>query len=315
MKKTVILSEDNLQLASDLLKKGELVAFPTETVYGLGARIDNESALLAIFAAKNRPADNPLIAHFSDLTQLDWVAEDIPPIFYKLFAKFSPGPLTFVLKKHSSLSLLVTGGLDKVAVRMPNHPIALKLIDLTGVPLVGPSANISSRPSPTSSAHVLFDLVGRIAAIVEGGECAVGIESTVIDLTGEVPRLLRPGVITAEEIESAIGVKIERVLSGKNLPSPGMRYRHYAPNAAVHLFDSVDAIREHLQKKEVRAALFASKECAIEGVTYFPLSEKSYYAALRTADALMVDEILILCDEQIKTHAGLMNRITRSAHG
>ncbi|MBE2904458.1 L-threonylcarbamoyladenylate synthase [Anoxybacillus sp. FSL W8-0382] len=222
--------------AAAYLQRGELVAFPTETVYGLGANAMSTAAVENIFVAKGRPSDNPLIVHIATTEQLHDIACDIPPVAYTLIEHFWPGPLTLVLPKKDAVSPRVTAGLNTVAVRMPNHPIALALIQASGLPIAAPSANRSGRPSPTTAKHVLDDLDGRIAAVVDGGATGVGVESTVIDCTSAIPTILRPGGVTKEEIERVIGaVDIDRALVEKEAvpKSPGMKYTHYAPKAPL----------------------------------------------------------------------------------
>jgi L-threonylcarbamoyladenylate synthase len=210
-KNTMIIQVDtpqfdrDIERAATLLKKGENVAFPTETVYGLGGNAFDEQAILGIYEAKGRPSDNPLIVHISNKKMLEDLAIEIQPYVWHLIEAFWPGPLTVVLKKKQAVSSRVTGGLDTVAVRMPNHPVALKLIELAGVPVAAPSANLSGRPSPTKAAYVIEDLTGRVACIVAGEACEIGLESTVLDVTGENPVILRPGSVTQEQIESVVG--------------------------------------------------------------------------------------------------------------
>lgn len=246
-KNTMIIQVDtpqfdrDIERAATLLKKGENVAFPTETVYGLGGNAFDEQAILGIYEAKGRPSDNPLIVHISNKKMLEDLAIEIQPYVWHLIEAFWPGPLTVVLKKNQAVSSRVTGGLDTVAVRMPNHPVALKLIELAGVPVAAPSANLSGRPSPTKAAYVIEDLTGRIACIVAGEACEIGLESTVLDVTGENPVILRPGSVTQEQIESVVGsCEVDPALrdfSSEFAPkSPGMKYKHYAPEAQVTVY-------------------------------------------------------------------------------
>ncbi|QAY67694.1 L-threonylcarbamoyladenylate synthase [Paenibacillus protaetiae] len=229
-----------LQEAADLLRSGGLVAFPTETVYGLGADARNTEAIRQVFEAKGRPSDNPLIVHIADKSQLDALVLPYPELAGRLMDAFWPGPLTFVLPViPGAVSPLVTAGLDTVGVRMPDHPAALALIRQSGCPLAGPSANKSGRPSPTEAGHVLDDLDGRIGGVVDGGACGVGLESTVIQITGEDGvRILRPGGITPEQLEQAApGVRIDApTAAGEQTEaprSPGMKYTHYAPHGEM----------------------------------------------------------------------------------
>jgi L-threonylcarbamoyladenylate synthase len=235
--------------AAQLLQANEVVAFPTETVYGLGANAADTAAVEKIFAAKGRPSDNPLIVHIAELEQLEEIATDISDFAYKLIEHFWPGPLTLVLKKKGNVSEKVTAGLPTIAVRMPNHPVALALIKECGLPLAAPSANLSGRPSPTTAKHVYDDLNGRIAGIVDGGETGVGVESTVLDCTEDVPVILRPGGVTKEEIEKVIGkVRVDAALEDEAAApkSPGMKYTHYAPKSPVVIVEGDRAFLQHL---------------------------------------------------------------------
>ncbi|MFO1444288.1 threonylcarbamoyl-AMP synthase [Bacillus sp. Bva_UNVM-123] len=235
--------------AAELLKKNEVVAFPTETVYGLGGNAENDEAVAKIFAAKGRPSDNPLIIHIADIAKLHDFVAHVPEKAKKLMDKFWPGPLTIIFqKKAGKLSNKATAGLSTVAVRMPADPVALAIIKQSGIPIAAPSANRSGRPSPTTAEHVWEDLNGKIAGIIDGGPTGVGVESTVLDCTANVPTILRPGGITKEQLESVIGaVNVDPALvdNGKAPKSPGMKYRHYAPNAPLYL---VDGTKEFLQK-------------------------------------------------------------------
>jgi len=227
--KTIIGGEELLEQAGGLIKMGSLVAFPTETVYGLGADATNEKAVAAIFEAKGRPQDNPLIVHIASANELKEIAREIPESAYELMGIFSPGPLTIVLKKKNGIPNITTGGLDTVGVRIPDHPIALGLIRSAGVPIAAPSANRSGRVSPTEASHVYEDMQGRIPMILDGGKTRVGIESTVLDLTKEMPVILRPGAITAAMLAPVLGAV--RTKQGEVLvaEAPGMKYKHYAP--------------------------------------------------------------------------------------
>lgn len=239
------VDEQSLKQASDLLRQGKLVAFPTETVYGLGADALNEAAVRSIFDAKERPADNPLIVHIHAVEQLEGLCH-ITPTAQKLAQAFWPGPLTMLLMKTSRVPDITTASLPSVAVRCPRHPAALALLRESGVPVAAPSANRSGRPSPTTAAHVLTDMAGRIPLILDGGSCQVGVESTVVDLTGPEPCILRPGAVTAQQIASVAGScqvasSVMRPLKeGEAAPSPGMRHRHYAPRARMTVYVGTD---------------------------------------------------------------------------
>ncbi len=234
--------EEQLVEAAEMLAKGKTVAFPTETVYGLGGNALSESAVNAIYDAKGRPSDNPLIVHIASLDMLDELAEEIKPYAKNLMGAFWPGPITFVVKKKDQVPYKVTGGLETVGVRMPSHPVALKLIELSGVPVAAPSANLSGKPSPTDVKYVLQEMSGRVDCIVDGGDSEVGLESTVLDVTGDVPVILRPGKITREMIVECVGAcEVDPALLNKNEynltpKAPGMKYKHYAPDAEVSVY-------------------------------------------------------------------------------
>nr|WP_173108324.1 L-threonylcarbamoyladenylate synthase [Bacillus sp. KH172YL63] len=235
--------------AAKFLQQDEVVAFPTETVYGLGANATSDSAVGKIFEAKGRPSDNPLIVHISNKGQLNGLVAHIPDVAEKLIDAYWPGPLTIIFEKKAEVfSEKVTAGLDTVAIRMPDHPVALAIIEAAGLPIAAPSANRSGKPSPTTADHVIDDLQDRIAGVVDGGETGVGVESTVVDCTGAVPVILRPGGVTKEQLEEVVGaVEVDPSLKeGKGAPkSPGMKYTHYAPDAPVYL---VDGTRADLQR-------------------------------------------------------------------
>ena len=234
-------TDSAIEQAAALLRQGRLVAFPTETVYGLGADALNEEAVAAIFAAKGRPGDNPLIVHVAEKSQLDDLCE-VTADAKKLMDAFWPGPLTILLKKKPAVPDITTAGLPSVAVRCPDHPVALALLRESRVPVAAPSANRSGRPSPTTAQHVLEDMDGRIAMILQGGDCRVGVESTVLDMTKEVPCILRPGAVTREMVISVLGQctvadSVMRPLKeGEAAPSPGMKHRHYAPQASMTVY-------------------------------------------------------------------------------
>lgn len=247
--------EEELAAAAALLRTGELVAIPTETVYGLAADARNGAAVASIFAAKGRPSDNPLIVHIADLRELTSLAADIPPVAEALAQAYWPGPLTMIFHKADGVPDEVTAGLNTVAVRMPSHPVARRLIALSGCPLAAPSANRSGSPSPTDAHRVAEDMDGRIAAIVDGGVCAVGVESTVISVCGNRVRLLRPGAVTVEMLEAVAGsVEIDEAVlkplrDDATAASPGMKYKHYAPKARVILVrGSAEAYRAYVNK-------------------------------------------------------------------
>lgn len=252
--------------AGEIIRRGGLVAFPTETVYGLGADALNSEAAAKIYAAKGRPSDNPLIVHIADESDLENLAEEIPDKAKRLMESFWPGPLTMIFYKKESVPYGTTGGLDTVAIRMPEHKIALEFIRQSGVPIAAPSANTSGRPSPTTAEHVEEDMGGRIDMIIDGGKVGIGIESTIVDMTVTPPMILRPGYITREMLEEKIGtVQVDKIVEAKSplaigkedyMPkAPGMKYKHYAPKADLTMFEGsilnvARAIKERKEKEE-----------------------------------------------------------------
>jgi L-threonylcarbamoyladenylate synthase len=240
-------TSEELAAAAALLRAGETVAFPTETVYGLGANALSAAAVDKIFQAKGRPSDNPLIVHIAHREDLDKLALEVPESAKRCMDVFWPGPLTLILPCREGVPGNVTAGLSTVGIRMPDHETALQLIDLAGVPLAAPSANRSGRPSPTTADHVLEDLTGRIAGVVDGGPSGVGVESTVLDCTGQVPMILRPGGVTLEMLSEVLGeVRVDPALTSEALrpKSPGMKYAHYAPRAKMFLVEGDGAVEE-----------------------------------------------------------------------
>lgn len=276
--KTTIFTTDQQALAkaSALLKAGEVVAFPTETVYGLGADATNDSAVKKVFTAKGRPADNPLIMTVADVSQLEAYVT-ISEAAQKLMTQFWPGSLTIILPIITGqVSMLVTGGLQTVAFRLPANDVTRELIRMTGVPLVGPSANLSGKPSPTTAQHVWHDMQGKISGIVDDGPTMVGVESTVVDMSAAVPTILRPGAVTQNQLQEALGVAVIDATSTTSVASdvtpkaPGMKYRHYAPDKKVVMFDRLDALdlKLTLQKNDVVMA----QDATIAGMQ-LPLSQ------------------------------------------
>jgi L-threonylcarbamoyladenylate synthase len=230
-------SASDLDRAATLLRAGELVGVPTETVYGLAVRADDAEAVARLFAAKGRPTDNPLIVHVADVADVLLVASELTPVAQRLLAALAPGPVTVVLPARDDLPRAVTAGLDTVAVRIPDHPVTLELLRRTGAPLAAPSANRSGRPSPTRAEHVIADLDGRIAAVVDAGPCRVGLESTVVDVRGAAWRVLREGGVGRERIAEVLGGLPEAAVAVDGAHAPGTRHRHYAPALPVHLAD------------------------------------------------------------------------------
>ena len=263
-------SASSLGMASDLLRSGQLVAFPTETVYGLGADAMNAEAVLSVFRAKGRPADNPLIVHIYDRAQLADLCT-VPSEAVPLMDAFWPGPLTILFEKFPAVPDVVTAGLPTVAVRMPSHPVAAALLKTCGLPVAAPSANSSGRPSPTLASHVLEDMQGKIPLILDGGPCDVGVESTVLDLCHGAPTILRPGGVTKEMLEDVLHTEV--ALAGSILRplkpdekalSPGMRYKHYAPKAAVTLVEgSESAVLARLKELFLEERKAGRKTCVL----------------------------------------------------
>lgn len=336
--KTKLLStnKSDIAKAAAIIREGGLVAFPTETVYGLGADALSEKAVADIYAAKGRPSDNPMIVHISRASDMGRLTPVLSADIVKLIENFWPGPLTIVVKKKPEVPDRTTGGLDTVAVRMPDSKVALELISMADTPIAAPSANISGRPSPTRARDVIADMDGRIDAVIEGEDCRVGIESTVVDMTGDVPTILRPGIITAENIEAVLEREVkydesllkdgkmfaldpedgEGEIDGFRPKSPGMKYRHYAPKAQMTIIEGqrdkvkseierVKALNERLGLK-VGVILFEEKA--------FIEAAHDFFARLRDLDDEDVDLILAgaLSDTDGVGFA-VMNRMLKSA--
>lgn len=335
---TAAISEEDLLRAAALLREGETVAFPTETVYGLGGNALKPMAIRKIFKAKGRPADNPLIVHIADREALDGLVREVTPLAEALMAAFWPGPLTLVMKKQPEVPSEVTGGLDTVAVRMPAHPLARRLIRLSGVPVAAPSANLSGRPSPTRCEDVIRDLSGRVACILCGALSDIGLESTVVDVTGSEPVVLRPGGITLEMIRAAVGTgrhdeAVDRKLvEGEAARSPGMKYTHYAPEAEVILFrgDPEAVLAEicarakqlSLEGKRVGVMTFDERAQAYSdcgevislGSCFQPEQvAQNLFRTLRTFDERAVDVVLSETIEDSGLGKAIMNRLIKAA--
>lgn len=336
--KTEIISVDNLSTkelgysqAVDLLESGETVAFPTETVYGLGADATNESAVRKIFEAKGRPQDNPLIVHIGTTQELGAFTEDISEVAHVCIEAFWPGPLTLVLPlKPKSLAQNVSAGLGSVGVRMPEHPVALELLRRLKRPVAAPSANRSGKPSPTKAAHVLHDLNGKIPFILDGGVTGIGLESTILDCTSTVPTILRPGGITKEMLEKVIGpVNEAKQTDSTEAPrAPGMKYAHYAPDAPVYLIQSSEgAVKEaieDLHKKQKKVALIATEQFRVMKADYFfslgkegQLEDAAHflYEALRSCDDTDVDLVLVPVFPKNGVGSAIMNRLKKASSG
>ncbi len=331
--------EDTISRAAHILKQGGTVAFPTETVYGLGADALNPAAVRKIFEAKGRPADNPLIVHIASMDSLDKIATDIPPIAFELMDAFWPGSLTLVLKRRSAVPDITTGGLDTVAVRMPDNPVALALIREAGTPLAAPSANTSGRPSPTTAGHVISDLSGRIDAMIDGGAVEVGVESTVLDVTSDVPVILRPGGVGLEDIkkhvgEVVIGYTDQAVEEGEVVRSPGMKYTHYSPKTRVVLVEGdgravaakMSELIDSYSEKNMRVGLLITDEtaehvCADEMYSLGKRDEpedaaRNLFAGLRYLDGRDVGVNVIIVDGSVKCDGvgvAVLNRLRKAA--
>ena len=320
-------AEDLIARASTVLRQEGLVAFPTETVYGLGADAMSPAAVKKVFAAKGRPGDNPLIVHIAAIDQLFDLGTDISSTAKKLAETFWPGPLTLVVKRKSSVPDIVTAGLDTVAVRVPNHPVPVALVRHLARGIVGPSANVSGGPSPTTAQHVYADLNGKIEMILDAGPTTIGVESTVVDTTATPPAILRLGGLTRDRIESVIGAVQTSVDSRTVRRSPGTRYRHYAPKASVELIEIgnsaqfADRIRRHQQNGTtigciIHSPLLASvkkDDCVLVLSANIDEYARELFSAMRRLDLMGVTVMLI---EEVK-EAGLgitvMDRLRRAA--
>lgn len=328
---------ENIRTAADIIRDGGLVAFPTETVYGLGADALNSEAVGKVYAAKGRPSDNPMIVHIADKCELARLTDDISVDMRVLMDKFWPGPMTMIVRRKDIVPDVTTGGLDTVGVRLPSSDVARSLIKESRCPIAAPSANISGRPSPTTAEHVIHDLYGRIDGIICGEDCDFGIESSVIDMTCDPPMILRPGAITRDMFSEALGkeVAVDQSLfkrpknilepehvAGAEVPesdddfhprSPGMKYKHYAPCAEMIIFDG--------ESKSVMKAMDAeTEELEKQGKSVFKLSftdEKlaahELFAKLREADELGVDVILAEALPEQGLGFSVMNRMLKSA--
>ena len=323
-------TEKEIREAGAILAGGGLIAFPTETVYGLGADAFNPAAVRKVFEAKGRPADNPLIVHIADKSQIYELAEEVPESAKRLMVEFCPGPLTVILKRRDCIPDEVTAGLDTVAVRIPAHPVARALILAAGVPIAAPSANRSGRPSPTTAKYVAEDLQGRIDGIIDGGACSVGVESTVVDLSGDVPVLLRPGGITLEQLRAVLGeVRGGTAPKGGDVPkSPGMKYKHYAPNAAVTILSgSVDAVKNYVQAQAQQHRVgilvfdeFAGQfpqavEISLGGMTHPEQAANRLFQALREMDERGAEHIYAPEIPQDGLWLAVRNRLYKAAGG
>jgi L-threonylcarbamoyladenylate synthase len=333
----------HIQEAAEILRQGGVVAFPTETVYGLGADGLNPEAVAKIFKAKGRPADNPLIMHVAQQKEIDLLAREIPPLAERLMELFWPGPLTLILPKSRCVPDIVTAGLDTVAVRMPAHPIALAFLKAARVPVAAPSANLSGKPSPTIGTHVLKDLAGKIDAVVDGGKTSVGLESTVLDLTSDPPVILRPGGVTLEQLQEVLGevvldpaIRGEYLIDGLVPRAPGMKYAHYAPRAKVFLVEGEpwqvalkmkELVEQHkAEGKRVgiictEEMLFLCREMVPQPDHYETLGPgedlgevaSRLYSALRNCDRYHLDVVFAQVFPENGMGVAIMNRLRKAA--
>ncbi len=331
-KKIRIMSTDDnpmgLKTVAEILRSGGVVAIPTETVYGLAANAYDTEAVEKIFAAKGRPQDNPLIVHISSMSDLPLIADEIPDTAKKLASVFWPGPLTMVLKRTDRIPASVSAGLDTVAVRMPSNPIARAIIETSGLPLAAPSANISGKPSPTTADHVVADMDGKIDAIVMSGDCEVGVESTVISLVNGQNRLLRPGGITHDQLESVIGrVQIDSsVLSSEvktKVSSPGMKYKHYSPETKIIIVEGdSESFCDYVNLRDCNCAAMCFSEdkdlLTVPTVVYGNMSDdmsqaRELFDALRSTDRLGVDVVYAHSPSKKGVGLAVYNRLLRAA--
>ena len=332
------LQKEDFAEAAQLLRDGELVAFPTETVYGLGGDALDPDASRRIYAAKGRPSDNPLIVHIADTDALPVLAKEIPPSAWELAKRFWPGPMTMILKKREIVPDATTGGLDTVAIRMPSDPVAAMLIRESGVYIAAPSANASGRPSPTRAEHVYEDLNGRIPMILDGGPVPIGLESTIVDLTGDVPMILRPGYITIEQLRELLpDVMYDPAVVGRVrndsvvAKAPGMRYRHYAPKGELTIYEGdlaavVARVQAEADAKLVqgyKVAVLASEETKdrYHGLTVRSVGDREEEATvaahlfdtLREFDRMGAEYIFGECFPEEGVGQAVMNRLMKAA--
>lgn len=326
MKETILLSSSDADLrkAANIIVNGGLVVFPTETVYGLGADSRNNTAVTSIFTAKGRPQDNPLIVHIKDSNPntLQKVATDIPKTAIILLREFSPGPLTIVLKRNPAIPPVVSANLQTIAIRIPSHPIARKLIEYSNAPIAAPSANISGRPSPTTFAMAKADMFGKVDAIIDGGECHHGLESTVISFEDDMVHILRPGAITAEMIKSATGLDSVYSTHERNVSaSPGTRYAHYKPNAIVRLSEKIDINRLIDEYPNQKIAVILYKKSYLKNssdniiIKNFNLIEdyaRDLYKTFVEFEEANVDMIIAETVPKAGLGVALMNRLERA---
>lgn len=330
------IDEAVLQEAGKIIKEGGLVAFPTETVYGLGGDALNKESSRKIYEAKGRPSDNPLIIHICKMDDLSPIVEEIPEAVYRLAEAFWPGPLTIIMKKSEQVPKETTGGLDTVAVRMPSHPVALKFIEYAGGYVAAPSANVSGRPSPTRAKYVIEDMIGRIDMILDGDGIDIGLESTIVDMTGDVPMILRPGYITLEMLRKVLGeVDTDKTIldiNCKDAPkAPGMRYRHYAPKGQLTIvegdvektIDRINELTREAHKKGEKVGIIGTEETknmylgdSIKSVGKRRDEEsiaRTLYSILREFDDEDVTIIYSESFSEVSMGQAIMNRLLKAA--
>lgn len=320
--------------AALIIKNGGTVAFPTETVYGLGANALDTKAVKKIFKAKKRPADNPLIVHINRYDDLRVLTNKIPPVTKKITRKYWPGPLTILVKKSKNVPDITTGGQKTVAVRIPSNKIARLLIRESGVPIAAPSANLFGKPSPTSAKHVIEDLNGRVDAIIDGGTTDIGLESTVLDITKKTPILLRPGKITKESLQGILKIKLDQSLTGKitkiSKPrSPGMKYKHYTPNARVILLKNsiknidqriLELVKKYQEKKKSVGIVTTQKNKRYKSDLTIFLGKntktiaKNLFSVFRKFDSQKIDILLIQEIGDNDLGFAIMNRLNKAAY-
>lgn len=310
-----------LSQAADVIKQGGLVAFPTETVYGLGADTFNPDAVKNIFKAKGRPMDNPLISHIADIGELERFAREIPDSAIKLANEFWGGPLTLILKKREGIPDCVTAGLDTVAVRLPSHSVANALIKLSQTPIAAPSANLSGSPSPTTAQHCIKDLDGRVDMIIDGGNSMIGIESTVVDLSGEIPVVLRPGMISPEDMKAIVGEVIYGGEASEAPKCPGMKYKHYSPDAQVYVLEDIKEYKKYENHGKICVIAKNASDMDIDADIVYDAGENDVqYAArifylLRKADEDGAKVVFAQMPQNCGIGIALRNRLFKSAGG
>lgn len=312
--------EGALREAAECIKRGGLVVMPTETVYGLGADSFNIEAVKKIYIAKGRPSDNPLISHIADIDEVGLLAREVPPLAKKLMEEYWGGPLTIILKRRDNVPGILSAGLDTVSIRMPSHPVANALIRMAGTPIAAPSANLSGSPSPTTFEHCVSDLDGRVDMIIDGGRSEIGLESTVVDMTGKVPVILRPGAITIEDIREVCG---ECIYGGEYADAPkcpGMKYIHYSPKAKVIAVEDTESFV--IENKEgVGFITYEKYRSKAEGVKFYSAgsSDKEYAARyfylLRKADEDNIKVLYASLPENKGMGTAIRNRLLKSAGG